>query len=219
MLTFAAVLLMAGAASLLDLEHFEALPPVEAAGLALEGLDHGLLTHVEPDDQRGLAPGVSVFSAFEQPVAVPGGCRRTVWTIRFSKRHDSPGPALLSSRHAAQGVGLAKAGACDGAAFVHLNPGVTEVEAFGLLARIEEIASGVASVAFECRTEVNDPVCDSPETIRAALRSETPFAISPANGTLELWLSKSRGGIVTAARLDPARPGTLVVEKRIPAPF
>jgi hypothetical protein len=219
MLAVASLLLIAESAAALTLPEFEAAPPMEAADRALEGLDHGPIAKVEPHDQPGSAPGVTEYRAYEQPVAVPGGCRRGAWSIAFSKRSNAESPATLSNRFVNREVGLAVAGSCEGAAFVHLNPGVDEPSALQLLSQISEIATGTREFEFDCRTQVRDPICDSPDSVREALRSETPFAVSPENGTIELWLSQVRGGIVTKVRFDPARRHRLQVEKEIPAPF
>ena len=211
--------LMIVAEAAMTLHAFEALPPTEAGARALEGQEHGPIDKVERDLTPGAPPGTTEYLVYEKPLPVTGGCRRTKWKLSFSRRGSTDGPPTLSGAYRGSEVGLAKAGSCNAAAFVHLNPTVDQGEALLLLAEVDAIASDARDVEFACQSAINDELCRSPGNIREALRSLTPFAISPVGGTLELWLVKQRGGVVTKARFDPARHNTLVVQRAIPAPF
>jgi hypothetical protein len=219
MLALASLLLFAENIAALPLPDFEALPLTEAAVRALEGREHGAIERVERTSGGMRPPNSTEFWAYEQPQAVAGGCRRTVWRLSFGRRADDPEPQRLGAILSMPEAALANDdGGCAGARFARVN-GRIDRDPLLVLQRLAEIAAGERPVEFACTAELDDRLCRSPEAIRQALASQAPFIVSHGDGVARVSLREGPGSLVTEVSFDLDAPRLVQVHKRIPAPF
>lgn len=202
------------------LAEIEALPPERAGERLLRGRDHEPVEIARRTRQLYIGiPGVTDYELIEAPQAVPEGCVRRRWTARFVAANDSSEASpLFSEARPTEEIALPVANECPAGGYAILNGGLDRTQAFALLRRLRQLATGQVEVNFDCRSEVESNLCSSPEAIRAGLQAERAWAVMRSSGSAEFWLGEP-GQLVTVVRYRLDQPDQVSVGRRIPAPF
>lgn len=209
------LLLMAAAPTL---GHVLGLPPERAGKLVLNNAPHAVIISVELKKEYGIGlPDATDLELVERPRKVAGGCLRTRWTARF----DGPGRperrALRGLVFSNDEVALSAAQHCPSGQYVGVHNGMDYQGALELLHKLQDVLGASADAIFDCTSDI-DLLCTSPDAMRSGLRASRAWAAVRVEGVPTLWLG-TRGQAVTEVQFISAKPLTVKVRRKIPAPF
>ena len=194
------------------------LPPRAAGDLILAERSHAPIEQIIAPI-GGLVPPGSVEAELVESGSRDGAlCVRRRWSasFRYAPGGD-PQTATLGSLRDTGEIALPERAQCAGATYVHLNPAVSR-ELGGRALRVLRELPGSRRTRFHCTDSTGSALCASDASIRAALRTLKPWAVSREKEAVFLWLKQVHGA-VTEVRFDPETPHSVQVSRSVPAPF
>lgn len=217
-----AALLLSGAqasVATITLDRVTALPPAEAGALALAGRAHGPIVEVTRQDAASLLPpGVVEVAMVEAPVATRGGCSRRRWATTFRFRSPAKaGSAVLASAVPRLEVAVDRNGVCPSAGYAHVNPGVSEEDAFAALHRLADVLMPASRTRLTCVDRTGSSLCGRPKEVRRRLAALSPWAVTRRGDAMILWLGIP-GQVVTEVSYNPAEPRHVRITREVPPP-
>lgn len=205
--------------SLLTIAEVIEKEPSMAGELVLRGEQHKTVVAVEQVEEDMFPPNFTQLHLVEEASMSGNRCERKRWTATFQGLPgDDSAAEVLTGAYSVTEITISDADICPSDGYAHLDPSVDAQQGFAALVVLDELRSGSVKVEFECADQISSDLCSSPETIRDELTRLSPWAISRAEGDLELWLG-TPGQVITAVRINPTKPQRARIERRIPAPF
>ena len=196
-------------------QHVEGLSPREVGELALSGLDHREIVHVEAPGDRMLPPEEHRLTLYEMPQRLgTEGCVRQVWplTLRetpyLSELHRQ---IELDRRSSRTQVALSPDRPCIVANYAYA-AGLTAGETLEGLVVLQEWRSQEREL--DCSDTSGNAICERPRYALSIARSATPTMVGRnADGW---WFALEEGGRLMIS-IDPDTPARM--RRAMPVPF